>query len=75
MAEDWVTIKIPRLMALDIDKFKDTDVARKNGIFSRGDFVVGACAKILADYEKAYGLFRTRESKGKRVMQTAAGDN
>ena len=74
VAEDWITVKIPRLMALDIDKFIQTDAAKKNGVFSRGDFVVGACGKVLAQYEREYGLFRNRVAKGNRVMRRPEGD-
>lgn len=75
VAEDWITVKIPRLMALDIDAFLKLEIAKKNALFSRGDFVTGACAKILAQYEKEYGLFRNREGKGRSsVMKSPEGD-
>jgi len=75
VAEDWVTVKIPRLMALDIDAFIKSDLAKKNGVFSRGDLVVDACGKILAQAEKEYGLFRNRKGRGNSTSEPPPGEN
>lgn len=36
----WVTIKLPDLLTDDIDKFLATDDAKRNGLFSRADYVI-----------------------------------
>lgn len=38
--QDWTQVRIPMLMAQAIDQFMKTDIAKKNGVFSRTDFVV-----------------------------------
>jgi hypothetical protein len=60
--QDWVTVKIPALMAKSIDKFLETDAAKKNGIFSRADFMIRLAAKFLSDYEKEFGMFASRDT-------------
>ena len=37
--EDWGTTKLPIQMMEAIDRFLETDMAKKHGIFSRPDFL------------------------------------
>lgn len=59
--EDWVTIKIPALMVQAIDKFVETDDAKRNGVFSRNEFVTRVLVMWFANYEKEFGMFVPRE--------------
>lgn len=59
---DGVTIKIPFLIAKDLDRWLETEVAKKNGIKSKTDLIVRLLVDFMADYEKEYGLFASRES-------------
>jgi hypothetical protein len=59
--EDWITTKLPVLMADAIDKFLETDMAKKNGVFSRPDFVTRVVATWFSQFEKEFGIFVPRE--------------
>ena len=61
--EDWATIRVPVLMAQAIDKFLDTKVAKKNGIFSRTDFATRVLGIWFSQFEKDFDLFVPREMK------------
>jgi len=71
--EDWITIKMPRLMIQALDEFLDTDLAKKNGIFSRADLMVRICSTWFSQFEKEFGLFVPREAlrgmKGFNIMK------
>ena len=58
--EDWVTTKIPVLMAQAIDKFLETDIAKKNGVFSRPDFLTRVVQTWFSQFEKEFGIFMPR---------------
>ena len=58
--EDWITVKIPVLMANAIDKFVETDLAKKNGVFSRTDFITRVIAQWFSYFEKEFGIFVPR---------------
>jgi hypothetical protein len=59
--EDWVSCKIPVLMADAIDHFLDLPVAKKNGVFSRTDFMTRVLASWFSSFEKDFGIFVPRE--------------
>jgi hypothetical protein len=40
-----------------IDKFLETDIAKKNGVFSRPDFLARIVAQWFSRFEKEFGLF------------------
>ena len=44
-----------------IDHFLDTDLAKKNGVFSRNDFITRVLAMWFSHFEKEFGLFVPRE--------------
>lgn len=54
--EDWVTTKIPVLMVYAIDKFLETDIAKKNGVFSRPDFITRVLATWFSQFENEFGI-------------------
>lgn len=60
VAEDWTTVKIPRLMAESIDRFLELPIAKKNGMFSRADVITALVRKFLVEYENQYGIFVSR---------------
>ena len=66
--EDWTTTKLPVLMMDAIDKFLDTDLAKKNGVFSRPDFVTRVIAEWFSRFEKEFGIFVPRN-----VVRTMKG--
>lgn len=66
--EDWVSIKIPVLMAYAIDKFIDTELSKKNGVFSRPDFITRVIAQWFSIFEKEFGIFVPRD-----VVRTMKG--
>jgi len=65
---DWITNGRSRLepgkdtgsMAKAIDNFLNTDLAKKNGIFSRTNFVVRLVSGWFSQYEKEFGIFVLR---------------
>jgi hypothetical protein len=59
--EDWVSCKIPVLMAQAIDRIVDLDMAKKNGVFSRSDFLTRVIAYWFSSFEKDFGMFVPRE--------------
>jgi hypothetical protein len=59
---DWVSCKIHVKMAEAIDRFIETDIAKKNAIMSRSDFLTAVLRKFFANYEKEYGIFVTRDT-------------
>jgi hypothetical protein len=58
------------LMAQAIDEFMKTDIAKKNGVFSRTDFVVRVVSGWFSQYEKEFDIFVPRSV----VMNTAGKD-
>jgi hypothetical protein len=60
--QDWVSCKIPVKMAEAIDRVLATDKAKKNGIFSRTDFLTAVIRMWFAKYERDFGIFVTRDS-------------
>ena len=46
-----------------IDRFLETDIAKKNGVFSRPDFVTRVIATWFYQFEKEFGAFVPREVK------------
>lgn len=61
VAIDWASCKIPVLMAQAIDEFVKTDLAKKNGVFSRSDFIIRLVAGWFSRYEKDFGIFVPRD--------------
>jgi len=61
VAEDWASCKIPLLMAQAIDEFVKTDIAKKNGVFSRSEFVTRVIASWFSKFEKDFGAFVPRD--------------
>jgi metal-responsive CopG/Arc/MetJ family transcriptional regulator len=61
--EDWMTIRLPYLLVEAVDKFVETDLAKKNGIFSRSDFVTRVLVQWFSQYEKEFDMFVGREIK------------
>jgi len=59
--EDWASIRIPLLMAQAIDRWIDSDIAKKNGVFSRSDFITRIVATWFVGFEKDFGIFVPRE--------------
>jgi cell wall assembly regulator SMI1 len=59
--EDWISVKIPVLMAESIDRWLASDVAKKNGVFSRPDFLTRLIASYFIHFEKDFGIFVPRE--------------
>ena len=57
--EDWVSCKIPVLMAESVDKFLQSDLAKKNGIFSRTDFLSAVVRMWFYLHEKDFRMFFT----------------
>jgi hypothetical protein len=57
VASDWRTVKIPVGMLESIDKFVESDVAKKNGIFSRSDFLTRLIAGWFSNFESDFDLF------------------
>jgi hypothetical protein len=55
--KDWITVKLPKEMVEAIDRFVTTDIAHKNGIFSRGDFLTRVYSSFLANYERDFTIF------------------
>lgn len=49
-------------MAEAIDRFLDKDIAKKNGIFSRTDFLSAVLRMWFSQYEKDFGIFVSRGS-------------
>lgn len=58
---EWLTIRIPILMAQAIDKWLTLDIAKKNGIISRTDFATRVIGEWFIDFEKDFGIFVPRE--------------
>jgi len=58
---DWASIRIPVLMAQTIDRWLQTDIAKKNGIFSRSDLVKMVLSTWFVNFEKDFGIFVPRE--------------
>jgi hypothetical protein len=54
---DWITVKLPKEMVAAIDRFVITDIAHKNGIFSRTDFLTRVYSSFLANYERDFTIF------------------
>lgn len=67
VAEDWASCKIPVLMAQAIDEFVKTDIAKKNGVFSRSDFITRVIVSWFSRFENDFGIFVPRDiiKKGK----------
>jgi hypothetical protein len=55
--KDWVTVKLPKEMVVAIDRFVTTDIAHRNGIFSRTDFLTRVYSNFLASYERDFAIF------------------
>ena len=58
--EDYASCRIPVLMAQAIDKFLKSDIAKKNGIVSRNDFVTRVIAAWFSRFEKDFDVFVPR---------------
>lgn len=50
-------------MAQAIDKMLELDIAKKNGVFSRTDFVTRVIASWFSQFEKDFGMFVPREAR------------
>ena len=61
--EDWVSCKVPVLMADAIDAFLKTDIAKKNGIFSRTDFLSAVIRKWFAEHDDILELGKKKDFK------------
>jgi hypothetical protein len=60
--EDWTQVRIPVLMAKAIDQFLKTDIAKKNGVFSRNDFASRVIGGWFSQFEKEFDIFVPRGS-------------
>jgi hypothetical protein len=49
------------LMAQAIDRFLESDTAKRNGMFSRSDFVTRVLSQWFAEHEKEFDMFVPRE--------------
>lgn len=58
---DYATVKIPVHLAKTVDKYLETEHARKHLINSRADLVNNLLAKFFEEYEGQYGAFVNRE--------------
>jgi hypothetical protein len=58
--EDWISTKLPVLMVDAIDAFLETDIAKKNGVFSRPDFLTRVVQTWFSQFEKEFGIFVPR---------------
>lgn len=45
-----------------IDRFLQTEMAKKNAIMSRSDFLTAVLRKFFSYYEREYGTFVTRDA-------------
>ena len=61
--EDWVTVKLPRLMMKRVDDFVKTETARKNGVFSRSNLLTRILAAWLSNYDREFDLFKSNLKK------------
>lgn len=59
--EDWVSCKLPAKMIEAIDRVLASDRAKKNGIFSRTDFLSAVVRMWFSRYERDFGIFVTRD--------------
>jgi hypothetical protein len=55
--ENWISCKIPVSLMRSIDEFLKTDVAKRNNVFSRTDFISRVSALWFSIYEKDLKLF------------------
>jgi hypothetical protein len=60
---EWLTIRIPILMAQAIDKWLTLDIAKKNGVISRTDFATRVIGQWFAEFEQDFGIFVPREMR------------
>ena len=56
----YTQIRITLLMARAIDQFLETEIAQKNGVTSRNDFVMRVISGWFSQYEKDFGIFVPR---------------
>jgi hypothetical protein len=68
--EDWVSCKIPVKMVEAIDRVLESERAKKNGVFSRTDFLTAVIRMWFSRYEKDFGIFVSRDI----VRDTANND-
>lgn len=61
VSEDWTSVRLPYLMAQAIDQFIKTDIAKKNGVFSRSDFITRVVSAWFSRFEKDFGIFVPRD--------------
>lgn len=61
--EDWASIRIPVLMAEAIDRWLELPIAKKNGVFSRADFISRIVSTYFTNFEKDFGIFVPREMR------------
>jgi hypothetical protein len=55
--QNWTDVRIPIKLAESIDEFLKTDSAKKQGIFSRSNFLVRMAISWFAVYDRDYNLF------------------
>lgn len=60
---DWGSVRVPILMAEVIDRWLELDIAKKNGIFSRTDFVTHIVREWFIGFEKDFGIFLPKEMR------------
>jgi hypothetical protein len=57
--QNWSGVRIPNKLCDSIDEFLKTDIAKKQGLFSRSDFIVRIAISWFAQYDRDYRLFMT----------------
>ena len=57
---DWAGCRIPVLMAKAIDKLLETELMKKQGVFSRSELVTRVLAGWFSAFEKEFGVFVPR---------------
>jgi hypothetical protein len=55
--QNWTGIRLPIRLVDSIDEFLRSDVAKKQGIFSRSDFIIRMAISWFAQYDRDYRWF------------------
>jgi hypothetical protein len=54
---EWVNCRVPKDMISVIDKFLQTELARKQGIYSRTDFIIRVIVAWFSNIDKDFRMF------------------
>jgi hypothetical protein len=55
----WIDVKIPAQIIESIDKFLESELAAKNGLYSRSDLIVRLLVAWFSSVEKDFSLFNS----------------